>query len=156
MISITLLHFSASFSFWKHQATIAYVMHFICRCQKPVPTFKADIVIYGHSTLQKPSLAIIYIIEASKSNEPHLHHVYVKFIHDKAAFVQPRISVGKLPIPEGLSRWWMPQALVSESESYPDGHFARSCLARIRACLHGGGGPQMGEVKCDGLTPPIM
>ena len=59
MISITLLHVSASSSFLKHQATITYIMHFICRCQKPVPTFKAEIVIYGHSTLQKPSLAII-------------------------------------------------------------------------------------------------
>ena len=53
---------------------------------------------------KNPHWLQFYIIEASKSNEPHLHHVYIKFIHDKAAFVQPRISVGKLPIPEGLSR----------------------------------------------------
>lgn len=39
-------------------------------------------------------------------NHIYIDHVYVKFIHDKAAFVQPRISVLKLPIPEGLSRWW--------------------------------------------------
>ena len=66
-------------------------MHCISRCQKPVPTFQADIVINGHGTLQNPTLAIFYIVEASKPNEPHLHNVYVKFIHDKAAFVQPRI-----------------------------------------------------------------
>ena len=36
-------------------------------------------------------------------NHIYIDHVYVKFIHDKAAFVQPRISVVKLPIPKGLS-----------------------------------------------------
>ena len=51
----------------------------------------ADIVINGHGTLQNPTLAIFYIVEANKPNEPHLHNVYVNFIHDKAAFVQPRI-----------------------------------------------------------------
>ena len=66
-------------------------------------------------------------------NHIYLDHVYVKFIRDKATFVQPRISVVKLPIPKGLSRWWdAPRALGYESESYPDGHFARGYLARNR------------------------
>ena len=35
-------------------------------------------------------------------------------------------------------------------------HTTHTKINSLRACLHGGGGPQIGDVTCGGSPPPIM
>ena len=120
----------------------------------------ADIVINGHGTLQNPTLAIFYVVEANKPNEPHLHNVYVKFYSWQGGFCSTPYSVVKLPIPEGLSRWWDALRLWGMSQNLTLTVISPEVISpetenTIRACLHGGEGPHIDEIKCDG-SPHLL